>query len=156
MQTEIQLEPYRCDIYGLAQSVFLGMLNLDVEESEAQLQSGREMVTAAVYFAGAWKGAVLLQCDRRQACEFTARLMRIPLPAAFDDDVRDAVGELVNIIGGNLKPILPRGIAISMPSVVEGEPTSLRVCGGDPVIRLAFASELGEFWVTVAGIADSQ
>ena len=156
MQTEIQLEPYRTDIYDLAQSVFLGMLNLPVESSCAELHSGQEMITAAVYYAGAWKGAVLLQCDRRQACEFTARLMRIPPPAAFDDDVRDAMGEVANIIGGNLKPILPHGIAISMPSVVEGDPFALRVCGGDPVIRLAFASELGDFWLTIAGIVDSQ
>ena len=154
MQTEIQLEPYRTDIYGLAESVFSSMLNLEVQPSEAELLPESEIITAAVYYAGAWKGAVLLQCDECQAREFTARLMKIPPPVDFDDDIRDAVGELVNIIGGNLKPILPRGIALSMPSVVEGCPTSLRICGNNPAIQLAFTSELGDFWLTVTGLAD--
>ena len=154
MQTEIQLEPYRTDIYGLAESVFLSMLNLEVQPGEAELLPDSEIITAAVYYAGAWKGAVLLQCDQRQAREFTERLMKIPRPEDFDDDVRDAVGELVNIIGGNLKPILPHGIALSMPSVIEGCPTSLRICGNNPAIRLAFISELGDFWLTVTGLAD--
>lgn len=154
MQTEIQLEPYRADIYGLAESVFFSMLDLEVQPGDAMLSSESEIITAAVYYAGAWKGAVLLQCDERQAREFTARLMKIAPPRDFDDDVRDAVGELVNIIGGNLKPILPHGIALSMPSVVEGHPASLRICGNNPAMRVAFTSELGEFWLTVTGLAD--
>jgi chemotaxis protein CheX len=154
MQTEIQLEPYRTDIYGLAETVFSSMLGLEVQPGDADLLPEGEMITGAVYYAGAWKGAVLLQCNRRQACEFTARLMGIPQPREFDDDVRDAVGEITNIIGGNLKPILPRGIALSMPSVVEGTPSSLRICGKNPAIRLAFSSEAGDFWLTVAGLPD--
>ena len=154
MQTEIQLEPYRTDIYGLAESVFFSMLNLEVQSGDAALLPDSEIITAAVYYAGAWKGAVLLQCDQQQAREFTARLMKMPQPLEFDDDVRDAVGELVNILGGNLKPILPHGIALSMPSVIEGHPAALRICGHNPAIRLAFTSELGDFWLTVTGLAD--
>jgi len=154
MQTEIQLEPYRTDIYGLAESVFFSMLNLEVQPGDAELLPESEIITAAVYYAGAWKGAVLLQCDQQQAREFTARLMKMPQPLDFDDDVRDAVGELVNILGGNLKPILPHGIALSMPSVIEGSPAALRICGHNPAIRMAFTSELGDFWLTVTGLAD--
>ena len=154
MQAEPQLEPYRTDIYGLSESVFLSMLGLEVHPSDVELIPISEMITAAVYFAGAWKGAVLLQCDRAQACEFTARLMGIPMPEQFDDDVRDAVGEVANIIGGNLKPILPRGIELSMPSVVEGDPSALRICGRSPLLRLAFSSAIGVFWVTIAGLVE--
>lgn len=154
MPVDIELEPYRTDIQGLAASVFESMLGLDVQPGNAELLPESDIITAAVYYAGAWKGAVLLQCDERQAKEFTARLMKIAPPRDFDDDIRDAVGELVNILGGNLKPILPHGIALSMPSVVEGCPTSLRICGHNAAIRLAFSSELGDFWLTVTGLAD--
>jgi chemotaxis protein CheX len=154
MQTELELEPFRTDIYGLSESVFLSMLKLEVHPSDVELLVDEEMITGAVYFAGDWKGAVLLQCNRSQACDFTARLMGIPVPKKFDDDVRDAVGEVANIIGGNLKPILPHGIALSMPSVVEGYPSALRICGSSPIIRLAFESAIGVFWLTIAGLVD--
>ena len=153
MQT-VQLENYRADILGLAESVFLSMLALEVHPSNEELRPDEEMITGAVYFAGPWKGAVLVQCTRAQACDFTARLMGIAQPSAFDDDVRDAVGEVTNIIGGNLKPILPHGVVLSMPSVVEGYPSALRICGNNPIIRLAFSSALGAFWVTVVGFPD--
>jgi chemotaxis protein CheX len=153
MQT-VQLEDYRTDILGLAESVFLSMLALEVHPSDEELLPDAPMITGAVYYAGPWKGAVLVQCNRTQACDFTERLMGISQPSEFDDDVRDAVGELTNIIGGNLKPILPHGVVLSMPSVVEGYPSALRICGKNPIIRLAFSSAIGVFWLTVVGFPD--
>lgn len=58
--------------------------------------------------------------------------MGVPQPTSFDDDVRDAMGEITNIIGGNMKPILPHGVGLSMPSVVYGRPSSLKICGNVP------------------------
>ena len=154
MEAEIQLEAYRSDISQLTESVFVSMLGLDVHPVDTELPPETEMITGTVYYAGPWKGAVLLQCDRAQACEFAARLMRMTQPIALDDDARDAMGELTNILAGNLKPILPHGIALSSPSVMEGRPAALRICEQHPLIRLAFRSDLGVFWVTVTGLPD--
>jgi len=43
--------------------------------------------------------------------------------------VRDALGELANMLAGNLKSVLPSGVVLSMPSVIEGSDYSLRICG---------------------------
>ena len=75
--------------------------------------------------------------------------MSIEPPTSVNDDVRDTLGELANMIAGNLKALLPFGVAISMPSVVEGSDYSLRICGGNQASRLTFSSELGEFRVTL-------
>ena len=64
--------------------------------------------------------------------------MGIALPAAIDDDVRDVMGELANMVAGNLKSLLPRGVDLSMPSVVEGSDYALRVCGVNAVERTDF------------------
>jgi CheY-specific phosphatase CheX len=63
--------------------------------------------------------------------------------------VRDVLGELVNMIGGNMKCVLTRGIQLSMPSVVDGSDYSLRICGAAVRERLAFRCAEGAFWVTV-------
>jgi chemotaxis protein CheX len=155
METEIQLELYKSDICQFTESVFQSMLGLNIQPSERELPMN-DMITGAIYYAGPWKGAALLQCNPGEAYEFTARLMGVPLPVSFDDDVRDAMGEITNIIGGNMKPLLPHGVALSMPSVVSGRPNALRICGEAPLIRMAFSSEAGVFWLTIVGLADDQ
>jgi CheY-specific phosphatase CheX len=66
-----------------------------------------------------------------------------------DDVVRDVLGELANMIGGNLKCVLTRGIRLSMPAVVDGSDYSLRVCGAEIRQRIAFQSAEGTFWIAV-------
>jgi hypothetical protein len=52
------------------------------------------------------------------------------------------------MIGGNLKCVLSQGILLSMPSVMDGSDYSLRVCGVEVRLRLAFQCDDGLFWVT--------
>lgn len=149
----IELEPYTTDVAQFTESVFQSMLGLEVAACDAELPA-TEMITGAIYYAGPFKGATLLQCIPSEAYEFTMRLMGVDLPTSFNDDVRDAIGEITNIIGGNMKPLLPHGVALSMPSVVQGPPSALRFCGNVPLLRLAFSSQIGTFWISILGLAD--
>lgn len=149
MQATFPLSVYRADLAQIVVSVFETMLNLEIQPPETSWTPAADMFTAAVYFAGEWKGAVLLECTRPQADEFTRRLMPMETPASTDDDVRDAMGELANMLAGNLKSVLPRGIGLSMPSVVEGKDYSLRICGGNLADRMPFSSAMGVFCVTL-------
>jgi len=54
-----------------------------------------------------------------------------------------------NMIGGTLKCVLPPGIRLSMPSVVDGSDYRLRVCGAAVCEQVAFGCAEGDFWVTV-------
>jgi chemotaxis protein CheX len=92
---------------------------------------------------------VLLECDVRQACRFAGRFLSVDPSDTVDDVVRDVLGELANMIGGNLKCVLSQGIRISMPSVMDGSDYSLRVCGAEVRARHAFQCADGLFWVTV-------
>jgi len=149
MQTAFPLSVYRADLARIVVSVFQTMVQLEMAPAETAWTPAPEGLTAAVYFAGTWKGAVLLECTRPQAFEFTHRLMSIDAPASVNDDVRDTLGELANMLAGNLKSVLPHGIGLSMPSVVEGKDYSLRVCGGNLIDRMALVGELGVIGVTL-------
>jgi len=70
-------------------------------------------------------------------------------PESVDDDVRDVIGELANMIGGNLKSGMAPGVRLSMPTVMEGNDYDVRVCGSQLLERLAFQCEDGDFFVTV-------
>jgi CheY-specific phosphatase CheX len=70
-------------------------------------------------------------------------------PDIVDDDVRDVLGELANMIGGNMKCCMPTGVRLSMPTVMEGRDYDMRICGSQILERVAFQCAEGHFWVTV-------
>ena len=146
MKQTFQIETFQEDAGRIAVDVFQTMLSLDIWlDDTASSDLPVEVATAAVYFAGEWKGAVLIECTTSQAFDFTARLFSSAPPTSMNDDVRDALGELANMVAGNLKSVLPGGVGISMPSVVEGKNYSLKICGGNLSTRLRFQSPLGPF-----------
>jgi chemotaxis protein CheX len=137
------------ELAQIVESVSATMLRLKAREGRAQWFPGAERLTAAVHMGGEWNGAVLVECDRRQACRLAGRFLSMDPPDTVDDVVRDVLGELANMIGGNLKCVLTRGIRLSMPSVVDGSDYTARVCGAEIGDRLSFESPEGTFWVTV-------
>lgn len=149
MPTELRVVLLPSELAQIVESVFGTMLSLEVNACGTPWFPGGDRLTSAVHLAGDWSGAVLLECDRRQACYFAGRFLSADPPGTVDDVVRDVLGELANMIGGNLKCILSRGIHLSMPSVVDGSDYSLRVCGGGARERLAFQCAEGLFWITV-------
>ena len=150
MPEAFPVDTYKEDLGRIAHDIFDTMLGVEVQLTDREWLPTRDRLTGAVYLAGAWSGAVLLECGHSQAYHFTSRLMSIPIPEEMNGDVRDTMGELANMLGGNLKSVLPRGVVLSMPSVVEGSDYSLRLCGANAVVqRLAYTSPAGAFWVTL-------
>jgi len=149
MEADLAITAYRENVTCVASIVFQTMLNLDIKRCSLPWSGRPDMVTAAVHFAGAWQGAVLLECTPLQACRFAELLMSIDPPEIIDDDVRDAVGELANMLAGNLKSVLPPGVVLSMPLVVDGLDYSLQMCGKQAVERALFCCTEGIFAVTM-------
>jgi chemotaxis protein CheX len=145
MQTEIEIDM----LERIVKSVFNTMLDLAVSNSEIGQQPKSSRLTSFVQMTGDWNGAVLLECSPRQACLFAGRMLAMDPPDAVDDDVRDALGELANVIGGNLKCGMSAGVRLSMPTVLEGSDYDLRICGSQTLERLTFQCSEGYFWVTI-------
>jgi CheY-specific phosphatase CheX len=110
-----------------------------------------ELVTAAIYFTEPWKGAMMLECVLPLAFAFTSRLMSVPLPTSVDADVCDSMSELMNMIAGNFKALMPPETGISIPSVVRGRDYILQMRGTKTFSQTAFRTELGEFCLTLVG-----
>ena len=140
---------YRANIEPVVDMVFSTMLGLKVELYPMPWVRPPDMITATVHFAGAWQGAVLLECTRDQARTFTHLLMSIDRSVMSDEDVRDALGELANMLAGNLKSVLPSGVVLSMPSVIEGSDYSFQICGKRSIERVPFWSTQDVFGVTL-------
>jgi chemotaxis protein CheX len=133
----------------IVESVFITMMDLEVLPGETPWGPAQDQLTSAVHMSGDWNGALLFECNRRQACQFAGRFLSTDAPDTVTDDVRDVLGELANMIGGNLKFALAKGLSLSMPSVTDGSDYGMRVCGSEVQDRLAFQCAEGPFWVTL-------
>ncbi|SFK43884.1 chemotaxis protein CheX [Geodermatophilus ruber] len=86
-----------------------------------------------VGIAGPWTGSVVLTCGTDTAEQLTRALLREHAPEELDaEDVSDALGELANVVGGNVKAVLPGPAALGLPEVgtppAAGQPAdTLRV-----------------------------
>jgi chemotaxis protein CheX len=145
MQTEVSVEL----LEQIVESVFSTMMDLEVSPVDATWSPAGDRLTSSVYLAGEWNGAVLFDCNPRQACQFAGRILSMDPPAIVDDDVRDVLGELANMIGGNMKCGMTTGVSLSMPTVMEGRDYDMRICGSQVLERVAFQCADGHFWVTV-------
>ena len=145
----MQLETSTEQITQIVESVFMTMMSLDVSPCDASWNPSGDRLTSFVHLTGDWNGAVLLDCNPRQACQFAGRILSMDPPDIVDDDVRDVLGELANMVGGNMKCCMPTGVQLSMPTVMEGRDYDMRICGSQILKRVAFQCAEGHFWVTV-------
>jgi chemotaxis protein CheX len=135
------------------EAVFLAMMDLEVSPGETPWIPSRDQLTSAVHLSGVWNGALLFECNRQQACQFAGRFLSMDPPQAVTDEVRDVLGELANMIGGNIKSAVAAGLTLSMPAVTDGSDYALRVCGSEIRDRLTFECADGSFWITLLAMA---
>jgi chemotaxis protein CheX len=77
-------------------------------------------LTGNVHISGQWNGLVSLTCSSAAATRAAAFMFDTGIESVSQSDVLDAVGELVNIVGGNIKGLLPPPTGLSLPSVTDG------------------------------------
>ena len=85
-----------------------------------------DFVTGRVFINGAWRGSVEVECSRPLAVRAAASMLGGDAEAMSVSDLKDALGELTNIIGGNIKSLLPGPSHLSLPAVWEGGAAAAR------------------------------
>jgi chemotaxis protein CheX len=108
-------------IVGIAQDVWSSFTGtaLDAVAGAVAPDAG-DVAVGRVEVTGGWRGFVLLACPARLARTAAAAMFDRPADALGDDEVADALGELTNMIGGNIKSLLPGPSRLSMPAVTVG------------------------------------
>jgi len=107
-------------------------------------------VSGIIGLAGEVRGAVVVSFPKLAALKIVSRMIGEETKL-FNDDVTDAVGELVNIIAGNAKQGLQEfRIAISLPSIVKGPRHTISWMVGVPVVAIPLSSEFGVVYLFVS------
>lgn len=110
---------------------------------------GGRTLDGVINITGAWAGALVLQVPEHVARRAASVMFGIDEAAATLEDMQDAVGELTNMTGGNVKALLEGHCQLSLPTVVEGRDYSIRVPGSEAVTRVTFEVDGEPFVVSL-------
>jgi chemotaxis protein CheX len=102
-------------------------------------------VHSSVSITGSWSGHVVYASSTGAARRAAAAFLAMEPDEVSEEDLSDVLGELANIVGGNVKAMLPPGAFLSLPQVVLAPaaatkyPNAVRISGvygvweGEPV-----------------------
>ena len=99
---------------------------------------GARTFTGCVQITGAWEGAVTVHCSEALAKILTAAMFMVDPDETTPEEVSDALGELANMVGGNVKALLPEPCRISLPAVADGMDYRLSVPGARPLTAVTW------------------
>lgn len=126
------------EIAQVANIVWESVLGLQLDRRPELPPIHHRMVAGSVQFTGAWEGAVIIETTAEMARQAAATMFGVEATAATSADTQDAMGELANMTGGNVKSLLPEPCRLSLPTVVEGDDFSTGFPGGELVTTVAF------------------
>ena len=110
------------DLAGLAGAIWYSILGQDADPSYATADDldSQRTVTACVHISGGWHGSVSMVLPSGLALQVASVMFDVPAGDLDPAEVLDAVGELANIAGGNVKGLIEEPCELSLPVVAEG------------------------------------
>lgn len=144
------------DIEGVLKGIWTNVLGQDLNVTESVTFSQADPagpdpahMSSCVQITGDWQGAVMIDCPGLVARKISAGMFAMEAKDVSQDEVRDALGEIANMVGGNLKPLLPGHCQLSLPTVAEGGDFTQLVPGAQVLFRVGFSSLDGNLAVSV-------
>jgi chemotaxis protein CheX len=119
------MEQYIKPFVDVCLNVFKDFINVDISAKTPYFLEKDSIVgndiSAVIGLTGQARGAVIVSMQQKLAIDLTDMLTGVS-HTKMDDDVTDAVGEIVNIIAGNAKQRLEESMkmVISLPTIIQG------------------------------------
>mgnify|MGYP000455482940 CR=1 FL=1 len=133
------------EIYQIASTIWEATIGLqiqpDSQDALASIGNRPRSTAACIQITGAWNGAILLDCPVEFARKAASIMFSCDVASVTTADLQDAVAELVNMIGGNFKALLPETCFLSLPAAVEGGDYSTRIPGSTMLGRVPLSCE---------------
>jgi len=134
------------EISEIVAEVWGAMLGLETEVADPDTLGGLPHLTGSVDVTGPHGCLVSLSVSDAAARAFAAAMFAADPHELADDEVVDAVGELTNMVGGNIKSLLPEPSRLSLPVVVPGHGVP---AGTDVLNRVALSTGSDAVLITV-------
>lgn len=113
--------PTQDDLTSVVDQVWETFIATDEPLLPAELDGLPDEWNAVVTIDGDWSGSVAMAMTDRAARIVAAGMLGMSVDEEMaDEDIADAVGELINVVGGNVKSLLGGHSQLSLPVVATG------------------------------------
>lgn len=136
------------------EEVFRLMLGVDCTRDWVADSTEPGAISAVVGFGGVLSGACIFRASAKAAAEMASLMTGMTFEEA-DDTVKDAVGEICNMLAGTWKgkvPELAGHCGLSVPAVITGKDYSVHIQA--PEFQLHHVYRLGEHQFAVTIVCD--
>lgn len=147
--SEEQLAAY---VIEATREVFSTMVMMDpvddypLEEPVKRFQCS---ITGMVGFAGIYSGVISIHCPVALALKMTSNMLGMECDE-INEDLNDAIGEIANMLGGNVKQVLSKGgldVKLSIPTVIAGEEYTVNSLSDSDCVVIPFHIDENKFIV---------
>ena len=142
------LEPEIAQVSGYIWQATLGLEIVPLDSFPAALAE-QPTVDGFINITGDWQGAVALQLPVPLAERVASIMFSLGRRHPTAEDVLDALGEITNQTGGNIKALVGGTCHLSLPAVVRGSDYSIRLPGTEVVTRVVLGCEDSAFIVNL-------
>lgn len=125
-------------LQDITESVLEDFFEDEFSPVENETWISRDAITALIRFSEAWYGAAAATCTPTLARGIAATMFECAPDELSEDELADALGEVINMIGGHVKLMLPRGTRMSVPTIHPTANVAPAVPGGRIVWCNAF------------------
>ena len=117
----VTMEPSLGDVHAVVEEVWSSFLGAEEPILPLPTPMPPGGWSAAITVSGGWEAQVTVQLTDPGAVHVTSTMLMCGEDACTDEDLRDALGELVNMVGGNIKSLMAGAAALSLPLVGHGD-----------------------------------
>ncbi len=132
--------------------IFETMIMLEITAGDPvveKINNFKCSVSGVIGLAGTCKGILAIHLPDTVAMSITGSFLGMEV-TEVDDDVTDAIGELANMVAGNIKMILDeagKDVTLSIPSCIHGDEYTLDTATDCERVVIPFNLESGQFLV---------
>ena len=138
----IATQSYESELVEITELVWTSLLDLPLKlripGDPAPPRNDSRTFTGCVQVTGAWEGAITVHCSERLAQIVTGAMFGSEPEETTHEEVSDALGELANMIGVNVKALMPEPCKLSLPTVADGIDYRLKIPGTRPLTAVTW------------------
>ncbi len=148
------------EIISGTQDVFSTMLMVDLESDAVILNQKCDIqsnLTSMIGLGGGIRGLLAVHCPASVAKAITGTFLGMDVEE-LNDDVKDAIGEIANMVAGNLKVSYTKidiNIELAIPTSIVGESFYVSGVVGSTRIIVPFKMAKDTFWVELMYVVNT-
>ena len=133
-----------------AKEIFSTMVMMEIDvagECSTETVPLVDSISGVVGLAGKYKGVLAIHLPNSVAMAITGSFLGMDVEE-INEDVEDAVGELANMLAGDIKTVLSdkgKDISLSIPTIISGQEYNFQPTKEVESFIVPFKSSSGEF-----------